>query len=400
MKTNLLCVLLLLFAVLLPACSDDDNTGPLAAGPTGLTAAGAHGTITLGWAAPTNDITSYKVWRSADGNTFTQVGQPTITAYTDTIASPAGDGIRYTYAVSAIDKAGTETARSATVRQMHGTRLAGSVNAFTTVTGDSPYVIEGTNYRTTLGNLVVDTGTRLYVLDGSTIEIAAATAANAASGQLIVKGELQILATSVATRVQIAAWKSTALAAGEGIALRFTGATSYDAATGKGCLLRYTAVTNLQTSTMFSLSFSKCAPRIEYCKFSVTAPTDTSLVALENPVVFSHCRFDNIYLSIQTNMTGTPFRVEYSVFRQSVYNYGLDFSFVENPIAAGQIANNDFDASRLIDLSGVTGASIPLGNNYWTGGQPTLRLQNMATNFVCVFTPMLTVAPTGVGPGW
>ena len=36
-------------------------------------------------------------------------------------------------------------------------------------------------------------------------------------------------------------------------------------------------------------------------------------------------------------------------------------------------------------------------DHYWTGGPPTVRLQNMATNFVCIFTPKLTAAPVGVG---
>lgn len=87
--------------------------------PAGLTAAvGAH-VITLLWdAGRESDLAGYRVWRrSAGGGEFKLLTERPIgeNTYSDAAAAP---GIRFDYAVSAVDKAGNESARSAVVSEI------------------------------------------------------------------------------------------------------------------------------------------------------------------------------------------------------------------------------------------------------------------------------------------
>ena len=86
--------------------------------PAGLTAAAGGNVITLLWdAARESDLAGYRVWRRAAGRgefkllTDRPIGENT---YSDAAAVP---GVRYEYAVSAVDKAGNESARSAPVSE-------------------------------------------------------------------------------------------------------------------------------------------------------------------------------------------------------------------------------------------------------------------------------------------
>lgn len=70
--------------------------------PTGLTATAGDARVTLGWTAPSG-ATSYNVKRKTTG-AFTTIATPASNSYVDTTAV---NGTAYTYAVSAVNSAGT-----------------------------------------------------------------------------------------------------------------------------------------------------------------------------------------------------------------------------------------------------------------------------------------------------
>ncbi|RBY95954.1 hypothetical protein DQ237_12550 [Blastococcus sp. TF02-8] len=75
--------------------------------PTGLTAVGDEGRVTLSWAAsPELDVTGYRVLR--DG---VEIATVTGTSYVDT---GVADGVSYTYALVAVDSQGSRSPQSAT----------------------------------------------------------------------------------------------------------------------------------------------------------------------------------------------------------------------------------------------------------------------------------------------
>jgi uncharacterized protein len=87
--------------------------------PTGLTAAAGGSVIMLLWEAGREpDLAGYRVWRRVAGRgsfeplTARPVAENT---YSDAAAAP---GVRFEYAVSAVDKAGNESARSAAVSEI------------------------------------------------------------------------------------------------------------------------------------------------------------------------------------------------------------------------------------------------------------------------------------------
>jgi hypothetical protein len=87
--------------------------------PTGLTAAAGGRVITLLWdAGRASDLAGYRVWRrSAGGGRYAALtGRPVAeNTYSD---ASAVTGVRYEYAVSAVDKAGNESARSVPVAEI------------------------------------------------------------------------------------------------------------------------------------------------------------------------------------------------------------------------------------------------------------------------------------------
>ena len=72
--------------------------------PTGLSPIAAEGTISLVWEANTDrDLQGYLVWRGEDGSeTMTRLTDEVVkeTRYTDQDVKP---GVRYVYAVTAVD---------------------------------------------------------------------------------------------------------------------------------------------------------------------------------------------------------------------------------------------------------------------------------------------------------
>ncbi len=81
--------------------------------PAGLRAIPAPGSIELSWdgnAEP--DLAGYRVYRFAPGGTWTRIGAADLPGYSD---HSAEKGKTYRYAVSAVDRSGNESARSAEV---------------------------------------------------------------------------------------------------------------------------------------------------------------------------------------------------------------------------------------------------------------------------------------------
>ena len=107
-----------------------DKTAP--AQPAGLTVTDAADGNSLAWTAVSGAKT-YKVYRSASaGGTYTSIGTATGVAYSDTTAA---DGTTYFYAVSALDAAGNESARSTAVSSARGDHTAPSAPSGLAVEG-------------------------------------------------------------------------------------------------------------------------------------------------------------------------------------------------------------------------------------------------------------------------
>ena len=81
--------------------------------PAGLNAATAPNSIELSWEGDTEpDLAGYRVYRSTGAGPFEKIGDLAVPSYSDRAVE---HGKTYRYAVSAIDKTGNESARSAPV---------------------------------------------------------------------------------------------------------------------------------------------------------------------------------------------------------------------------------------------------------------------------------------------
>ena len=379
---------------------------PLEAAPTApanVRAAGALRTVTVTWDASSQRLAGYNVWRSADGTTFAKRNASPVAgpAFADALTSPADDGVLFTYRVTAVGA--VESAPSATVRAVHGTRLGGTHAAgLTTVAAESPYVVEGT-LTLEAGNLTVDGGTALYVLDGAVIDLAAGAADDAANGKFTVKGLLRVLA-SEADHATFTSHKAGGLPAGEGFTLVFDGAPDYVAADGSGTMVRNTDVTNLragQGGWYEPLVVSGSAPAFLNSKLRVNQPAQATMLVVRTGVVFSHCLIHGMWPAVEDDVSGTGFSIRDSVLvAGTMWNYSLEFWHATVPVADGQIAGNDIDGTQPIDIDYLESGYIPLANNYWRNGQPAVRLQFTGASVGVTFAPALTDPPAGAGPTW
>ncbi len=91
-----------------------DTTPPSTPGSVTVTKNNSAHTITVGWAAATDNIAvvKYKVYRAKNGAAAVLAGQPTTLSYTDLDLS---NGATYAYQVSAVDAAGNESVKSPVV---------------------------------------------------------------------------------------------------------------------------------------------------------------------------------------------------------------------------------------------------------------------------------------------
>ncbi|MBN2226844.1 MAG: hypothetical protein JW763_05725, partial [candidate division Zixibacteria bacterium] len=115
--------------------------------------------------------------------------------------------------------------------------------------------------------------------------------------------------------------------------------------------------------------------------------------------IIEHCEFTHIVLTIRADLRSTDAEITYNVCRDGYYS--LYFAAQDNTIVdPGQISNNDFDGNTNgIFLSGVDtgGEDIPLQNNYWLDGTPTLLGSVTAS---INFDPVLASPPATAGPTW
>jgi len=371
--------------------------------PSGLVAQGGLRTIHLGWSASTGSgLTGYNIFRSTDGATWTKLAGPVAaTAFDDAIASPTGDGVIYQYQVTAVGA--VESAPSAKVQTVHGTRLPASNSAgFTTTASGSPYVAEGTVV-VNGGNLVVDSGTKLYLLDGASVDLEQGAET---VGRFWVKGLLRVLATP-AVYARITAHRvGGALANQEGLAIWFDGAVNYNPSDGSGTLLQNTLITNLASGNTYgAILIRDCAPRLYNLNATANSSTGGSYIFLNTGAgaFIQNCAFNKIVAAVQADLRGTTFKLDHNRFRGGFY--ALYFGPLNTPgITLGQIDANDFDGTRQAALFSVSGtANIPVGNNFWNGGSgaPPLpaELRSDSTVF-CAFSPALATAPANTGPTW
>ena len=394
----------------LTACGGGGSSSSASAGPSGpaapsgLAAQGSLGHIQLSWTTVARD-TGYNLYRSDDGATWTMLNSAPLTsaAYDDAIASPAGDGVVYTYRVTGLKDA-AESSPSATVRCMHGTRLPASITTgFTTVAADSPYVAEGA-IAVDGGNLVVGTGTALFVADRAIVDLEAGN--GSAAGRFWIKGLLRVTATSSAPATFTAHKVGGTLANNEGFAFWFDNAVSFNPVDGSGSLLQNATITNLANGSVSGgFAVFNCAPKFYNLHATANASTGTSYLFFFSGAsgIVENCDFNQLVLSLQTDLHGTGFKVDHNRFRGGYY--AISFLSAPSPaVDAGQITANDFDGSHTAYLYNVSGSSnVPLGGNFWNGGAGSPPLPTETTGLTTVhfdFTTALGSAPSGVGPTW
>jgi len=264
-------VLPLLSILALPsACGWLSTTPP--APPTGFSATGALGVIHLSWNSG-GLVVGHNIYRSTDNVTFVKLNVDPVggTSYDDTIASPAGDGVFYYYRITAFDS--TESDPSATVRTVHGTRLAAAYRAgFTSDNTVSPYVLE----RTTVvdnGSFVLQGGGKLYLLDNAVLDVEQ-------GNEVIVHGLLRVLAASGASHATITSHRVAApLGPGEGVSITFDGADDFNPTDNSGTWLRNTLLSNLTSAQ--AIRIQDCSPRIENCKAVSNDNAGASYLSIE-----------------------------------------------------------------------------------------------------------------------
>ena len=367
--------------------------------PTGLAATGALRVIHLSWKSG-GPLVDYNIYRSTDNVTFTKRnGDPVgVASYNDNIASPVGDGVFYYYRVTAVDT--TESDPSATVRAIHGTRLAAAYRTgfASDNVNKSPYVLEGTTVVDN-GSFVIQGSDKLYLLDNAVLDIEQ-------GNDVTVHGLLRVLAASGASHATITSHRAIgSLASGEGFSITFDGAVDFNPTNNSGTWLRNTQLTNLASAQ--AISIRSCSPRIQNCKAVSNIRTGgsagTSYLSIESgsgPVI-RNCSFDYMTLEVSGgDPSATTFAMENNIFTNSYYAVSF-WNLVGPGVNPGQIANNVFDGRKAAYLWNVTGAVVPLEDNFWSGASPvpTTLSQGGSTSSYSFF-PNLLAAPTPVGPDW
>lgn len=364
--------------------------------PAGLSATGSLGTIRLNWSAPAGAaVTGYNIYRSTDGTTFSKINSVPVagTVYDDPITSPSGDGVLYAYRVTSV--ASAESGYSNTVATVHGTRLSGNYpSGFTTLAAASPYVIED-SMTVDGGGLTVATNTKLYVMNNGLIDIVQ-------NQSLTVNGLLRVLASTGSPAIFTShGTGGSALTGNQGFRLNIVNAVDYSTSGDNGTLLQNARISNLQAGSS-SLYIADCSPRLYNLHISAT-PNATSFAGLEihSGAKIEHCGISGLCPMIFGDQKTTGFQMIYNAVTPGAYNYVLDFEqSTVMPVNYGQISFNSFDSPNQLDLSLMTGGwTIPLGNNYWRNGLPTMRWQNGSNQNVSFNIP-LTAPPSGVGPTW
>jgi len=363
--------------------------------PTGLTATGALGVIHLSWTSG-GPVVGHNIYRGTDNVTFEKRNTDKVggTTYEDAIDSPAGDGVFYYYRITA--EATKESEPSDSVRAIHGTRLAAAyVAGFASDNTASPYVLDGTTV-VDGGNFVLKDGDILYLLDNAVLDVEQGY-------DVTVNGLLRVLAASGDSHATITSHRVSApLAPGEGFSITLDTPDDFNPTDNTGTWIRNTLLSNLANGQ--AIRISNCSPLFENCKAVSTDNTGASYLSIESgggPTV-RNCSFDNMTLQVSDGDLFPTLVMENNTFTNSYY--AVSFRNVVGPgVNPGQIANNVFGGRKMAYLWNVTGASVPLDNNFWSGASsvPTvLRGGTTPVSVTYTFDPVLPEAPASAGPDW
>ena len=387
---------LLPILALLSACDWLSIAPP--APPAGLSATGALGVIHISWTGG-GPVVGHNIYRSTDNVTFVKLNGDRVggTSYDDAIASPEGDGVFYYYRITAVDA--EESEPSGTVRAIHGTRLAASYgDGFVSDAAASPYVLEGTT-AVEGGDFVLQGGDKLYLLDNAILDVEQ-------GHDVTVNGLLRVLVASGASHATITSHRVAApLRLGEGFSITFSGADDFNPMDNSGTWLRNTLLSNLKSAQ--AIRFGNCSPRVENCRAVSNMQTGigagASYLSIEagGGPILRNCSFDSMTLEVVGgDPTATALAVDDNIFTNSYY--AVSFRDLAGPgVNPGQIANNVFDGRKTAHLWNVTGANVPLENNFWSGASevPAITAGGFSTATYS-FYPALTAAPPSAGPDW
>lgn len=357
-----------------------DATAATPAAPGQLTVTGSLRNIHLQWSAPAG-AAGYHVYRSADGTEFIwRTDTPaTATSYDDPIDSPAGDGVRYSYRVTAVDVGGArESASSNIAGTMHGTRLQGPY----TDPGEpeqSPYVVEGITVFDS--DVTMEPATTLYVLPGAVLDFRA-------GAEFEVHGVIRATGSPSAP-ILFTAHSSAgqALLHGQGFWFSFQGE-------GSGSVLDHVRMDHLDVGPLGGgIIVESGGLKLHDVKLR----SDGTCLLLKSPVTLEDSFLDKVSLCFAANL-GTSLQVTRNVFRHAPI---IVDRFTSTPAGPGQIANNDLDG-----VAGVSsdGGSLPVGGNYWAGasGTPPVPSGTAGAGSAADFNnpgPALA-EPPAAGPDW
>jgi hypothetical protein len=405
--------LILVLSILFDACGGSDNYIP---SPINQSSVGELGKIRLTWDTRTEDyVVGYNVYRSTSpGGEFVKLNDSVLSVnrYEDIISSPEGDCVIYYYKVTTVsDTSETNLNLNYTTANMHGTRLEDTYSiGFESQDTESPYVAEGL---TTVdgGNFVINSSHKLCMFLGGKIDLE-----EGRTFQL--NGLIRTFSESIVEGITLYFPITTitshktgggTLDNGHGLSLVIDGAPDYNEADGSGTLLqnlRIENVADVDHNSGNNVIVRNSSPKFYQSKIYSNSTDGNSFFKLDtgaSPVI-KNCYFENIVLSVVADLRSSDTSITSNRFRDGIYS--IDFEGLANPaISSGQIAYNDFDGSKSVYLSNMTGGNnIPLGYNYWfdgTGSPPVPAVvQAGTTSITANYDPALSGSAADTGPWW
>lgn len=404
--------------LLLTACagSGDGSTGDAGVAaprpaPSHLEATGSLRSIHLRWTA-SDGAAGYHVYRSADGAEFVRRTGAAIlaTSYDDPIESPGGDGVLYSYQVTAVEVldgdrpavgGARESGFSNLAATMHGTRLKGPYPPYT-APASSPYVIEGNTVFES--GLSVARGSQLYVLPGAVLDFPAGSGGTGSGAALDVRGVLRAIGTpSAPVRFTAHTPDGEPLVDGEGFWFMFSG-DGYDARDGSGSVLDHVRMDHLASNPIHEggiiVEYGDAVNselKLRHVKLSGASSDGSVCLLLRRAASLEDSFLDRVSLCIDTSLPRAQLQITRNVFRHSPI---IVDRHATTPAGPGQIAGNDLDG-----VAGVAseGGSLPLGGNYWAGAPgvpPTPRSVGSGSpaDFSNPGPPL--AEPPSAGPDW
>lgn len=398
---NLFILILIILGVIGCGGGSSSRTGSdpsVPAAPTSLTAVFSAGKISLNWTASTGSLKGYNIYRSSNyGQTFSKINSSFIT--NPSFEDNPTDGMYY-YQVTAVGE--NESLPSNLAKNAIGTRLSGPYNSGCNLTSGS-YVIDD-QLTVNGGDLTVQSGVSLYILDHAEIDIEA-------SRYFAISGLVRVEATTT----HPATFTSHKTGGGtpdnkQGFYLRFTDtAVDFDLNTGAGTLIQNTNISMLATIGS-SIMISHSSPNLSNLK--ITANTSNPLDSCGSLQFFGitgaivqNSAFHKVFLDFSGSVSSS-FKFEHNFFENT--RYPLTFLNINPNLTIGQVANNNFycaaGASPIgrIYISGIGGnGTIPLDNNYWrdNAGQVVPVIVRSSTDWTASVATTLTSPPT-TGPNW